>query len=369
MTRILIEPTDVLIFRTGLPFDAGANSYATGIFPPSPEPLQGALREYLARSLAPGRVLQQVFEEHEQLLGNREHPGQFRMRGPFLARRSPQDSDVIERLYPPPADLEITQGSVPALLQPMDPASDPLVTEWPDDRPLWRLRGSERAQSFGNWLTDDELASWQSGDSQRIAGICGIRPDALWQPEPRFGIMHQRASKVVEEGFLYQLEFVRLRPGVGLDVDIWLDGLTPDDHNLDELLQRGWGRLGGEGRTARYTVVPAATAHAPPQHQRTRLYLATPTLLSDGWRPAGGWTLCGIGAQFITAAVPHYAVIGGWSMRLGDQGGDHKPLARYVPAGSVYYFGELIAWTEADRLIVDPDKRKLGYGVCYAGAW
>lgn len=369
MTRIFIEPTDVLIFRTGLPFDAGANSYARGMFPPSPEPLQGALREYLARSLADGRTLRQVFKERAPLLGNREHPGRFRMRGPFLARRSTHNPDTIERLYPPPADLELGEDHVPALLYPLDLASDTLLTTWPGGQRLWRLSGQSKGRAFSNWLTDDELANWQTGDPQRIAGIRGICPDKLWQPEPRFGIMHQRASKVVEEGFLYQLEFLRLQPGVGLDVDIWLDGHEPDDRNLDQLLQSGWGRLGGEGRTARYKVVPAAPSHTPPQHQRTRLYLATPTLLSDGWQPAGGWVACGIGAQLVTATVPRYIAIGGWSMRLEDQGGDHKPLARHVPAGSVYYFDAPIAWTEADRLTDEPGKRKLGYGVCYAGAW
>lgn len=370
MTRIFIEPTDVLIFRTGLPFDAGANSYAPGIFPPSPEPLQGALREYLARSLAPDRVLEQVFREYEPLLGNREHPGHFRMRGPFLARRDLQASDTIERLYPPPADLEIGPDGVPALPGPLDPAEDTLLTEWPENRPLWRLRGQPHVRPFNRWLTDADLERWQTGDPQQIAAIEGVAPAELWRSEPRFGIKHQRATKTVEEGFLYQLEFVRLRPGVGLDVDIDLDGREADDYDLGALLERGWGRLGGEGRTARYTVVPGAPKHpGPADLQRARLYLATPTLLSGGWQPDGGWMACRISAQLVTAAVSRYVPIGGWSMRLEDQGGDHKPLSRHVPAGSVYYFDAPIPWTEATRLTDDPGKAKIGYGMCYTGAW
>ncbi len=97
-------------------------------------------------------------------------------------------------------------------------------------------------------------------------------------------------------------------------------------------------------------------------------HLATPTLLNDGWQPAAWLDKLWDRAQLITAAVPHYVAIGGWSMRLEDQGGNHKPLARHVAYWQRSTISILrLAWMESiDRLTDDPGKRKLGYGVCYA---
>ncbi len=46
--RLFLEPTEPLLFRTGRPFDAGENSYAETLFPPTPETLQGAIRAAIA---------------------------------------------------------------------------------------------------------------------------------------------------------------------------------------------------------------------------------------------------------------------------------------------------------------------------------
>lgn len=375
MIRIFVEPFDVLIFRTGLPFDAGANSYAPGVFPPSPEPLQGALRERLAHFVAKGRSLEQVFKEEATLLGDRCQSGRFRMRGPFLAYRNGQE---VERLYPAPADVvrEENKEEV-SLLTPVPIQSTNVLTNWPSNISEAGYQLVGKGKPLNTWLTGHELTQWQSGKPEQIAHIKGTSHKQLWTTEPRFGIQINRTSRTVEEGLLYQMEFVRLCPGVGFDVDIWID--TADgqedvgDAQLQDCFDGYWGRLGGEGRTVRYTVVDQSEELAPPPQTRTRVYLATPTLFADGWQPANWSALTG--HIPVAAAVPHYQNIGGWSMQPGSQAGQNKPMQRYVPAGSVYYFDhELTEHTSMMQkgqlyLTDNPTKHQIGYGLCYTGAW
>ncbi|MBV9614034.1 MAG: hypothetical protein JO031_01100, partial [Ktedonobacteraceae bacterium] len=55
--RIFIQPCEVLLFRTGHPFNAGENHYADTLFPPTPETLQGAIRATIATCWNPDRTL------------------------------------------------------------------------------------------------------------------------------------------------------------------------------------------------------------------------------------------------------------------------------------------------------------------------
>jgi CRISPR/Cas system CMR-associated protein Cmr3 (group 5 of RAMP superfamily) len=48
MTWLQIRPQDVWLFRDGKPFSGGEDHAATGIFPPTPFTVQGALRQIIS---------------------------------------------------------------------------------------------------------------------------------------------------------------------------------------------------------------------------------------------------------------------------------------------------------------------------------
>src|SRR5947199_9617527 len=96
--RIFIEPTEPLLFRTGRPFNAGANNFAETIFPPTPETLQGALRAMIATQWGNAqtdkiRTINEIFNEKELvgLIGKREGDrnvyGRLRITGLKLGHR------------------------------------------------------------------------------------------------------------------------------------------------------------------------------------------------------------------------------------------------------------------------------------------
>jgi CRISPR-associated protein Cmr3 len=384
MIRLFIEPTDVLVFRTGLPFDAGQDSYAAGMFPPSPEPLQGALRTVLAHALAGNQSFSETFATHAATLGDETQPGRFRMRGPFLARPDPTHPGKIERLYPPPADLYSDKNGVTRRLQPIElTEQSDVLTSWPDNTALRSFASgstSKENRPFKHWLTNTELLAWQRGDADSIEDITGVDPGELWTYEPRIGIKQNSTTRVVDEGFLYRLEFVRLQPGVGLDIDIWLEGDGEiDEADLKQITAGATARLGGEGRSVRLHPLPPIADPVPTAGERSRLYLATPAVLADGWQPAGSdWSTLTKAAP-IAVAIERYQPLGGWRMRidpsrstplpLSDNGGGHKVLVRSIPAGSVYFFDTQIGWTATSRFTDDDQKRKIGYGLAVEGRW
>jgi len=89
------------------------------------------------------------------------------------------------------------------------------------------------------------------------------------------------------------------------------------------------------------------------------MYLATPAALTGGWQP-GQWTTP---AQPVAAAINRYQLIGGWSLRPGDSGGENKSIRRCVPAGSVYFFDTSVTVTQP----MTEYGWQIGYGIAYAG--
>src|SRR5258708_22284239 len=108
--RLFLEPTEPLLFRTGRPLDAGENSYAETLFPPTPETLQGAIRAAIASYWDSSKSLEEVFLEPELVdrIGNSAgHYGRFRITGLALGRR--KENKTIERLFPAPSHLVVVE--------------------------------------------------------------------------------------------------------------------------------------------------------------------------------------------------------------------------------------------------------------------
>jgi CRISPR-associated protein Cmr3 len=371
---LFIEPSDVLFFRTSRPFNAGESGYLTSLFPPTPETVQGAIRARVAANYARAWkvTLAEAFNRPvlQELIGNHKVGyGSFRVHGLMLGKRDPQEPGKIIPLFPPPAHLlrgEDTQQTY--RLAPCEPDAI-RFTNVPDD--LWLLEPEgdceEKLGDFTNWLTFRELHTALSGNPDEVKTIKGIPSRKLFTFEPRLGIGMSNATKTALEGFLYQISFVRLKPGVGLLVEVGLKGIEPKDvQEKLKLDKNGWLALGGERRAASFEVLetpPVRSSLELASGRRTCLYFVTPTYFKGGWKPDDWKAL--MQAVPVAAAVSHARLIGGWKQDPANSGGMPKELRRCVPAGSVYFF---------DSPIKEPGPftdggSEIGYGVAYKGAW
>lgn len=321
--ELSLEPVDVWLFRDGKSFDALSDHRARSLFPPYPTVIQGAIRSH--HLVVKGIDLRDP-KAIKKAVGTAEDFGSLRMRGPFIAKK---ENDTIIRYFPVPADavFDKAKGGY-RLLRPLPSREAPYVlTNAPDEIPrlLWRPEGCVPSkEGASDWLTERDLLHLLSGKP-----VTGIQSEDLFLRESRFGIGRDDVTHTTREGALYEVEFIRLRPGVGLWVQV---------KGYDDWPQSGTMRIGGEGRGAHFTQVsPPLDWPQPPDPlpRQFKVYFASPTYFEDGWKPKGGWEQFFEGEVTLqAAAIKGYESIGRFDIARGRQ----KPGRRYVPAGSVYYF-------------------------------
>jgi CRISPR-associated protein Cmr3 len=202
-----------------------------------------------------------------------------------------------------------------------------VLTNAPAELPmlLWPPEGSEPSkEGFGEWMAEEELRKCLRGERAQAVGF-----GELFLRESRIGIGLDDATRTTREGALYEVEFIRPCPGVGLWVQV---------EGYDGWPQAGTMCLGGEGRGAHFTTIepPLAWLQLPdPLPTRFKVYFASPAYFEAGWQPQAGWSRFFDGQVELQAvALNRYESVGGFDW----VGGGQKPARRYVPAGSVYYF-------------------------------
>ncbi len=352
--KLFLQPEDVWLFRDGRPFSAGSDHRAQSLFPPLPSTLQGMLRSYhLVRKNVDLTSPQAVCEAVGT--ASRYPPG-FRLRGPFLAREEGEGTPRrIWRYLPLPEDAVGSQGRFRALV-PSEPPGG-VLTSNPLPRLLWD-RGDPVKREGEWWLREDELARYLDGRE-----VQAVAATSLFMREPRFGIGQVAARRTVQQGMLYEVEYIRPCDGVGLVVEV---------EGLDGWPAQGHLSAGGERRSARFRQVTLDPLPAPsrPLPGRFKLYLATPTYLSDGWQPLDWRPYLSPPVWPVAAAIGRYRTLGGFDLaRRSDDAPAHKPARRYVPAGSVYFFeaqkddASLLGDTISD------DPAPIGWGQVLVGKW
>lgn len=323
MMELFLEPVDVWLFRDGKPFDAGSDHRARSLFPPYPGVMQGAIRSHHL-------VVKGVDLRNQQAIANEvgtaEDFKNLRLRGPFIAR---EENGRLIRYFPVPADV-ISDGKtkryrLPRLRSRQETSC--VLTNAPDELPmlLWPPEDAEPTkQDLGEWMAEEELLKCLRGES-----AVAVKSSELFVRENRFGIGLNDATRTTEEGALYEVEFIRPRPNVGLWVQA--DG-------YDGWPEAGTLRIGGEGHGAHFRQLQATLGWPQPPDPlpaRFKMYFASPAYFANGWLPKDGWARFFSGPVTLQAAALHrYESIGGFDWATGGQ----KPASRYVPAGSVYYF-------------------------------
>lgn len=371
--HLFLEAIDVWLFRDGRPFDARSDHRAASVFPPYPTVIQGAIRSH---HLAVKGVDLRDPRQIASTVGTSDSYGPLRLRGPFLAKR---EKEKVVRYLPVPAHVTLTTDGCRALLPQAPPWT--IRTNAPTPRLLWP-EGEPQKEQVGQWVREDMLQTFLQGGLQSLQ----VEPDGtFFIRESRLGIARNDTRRTSEEGALYEVEFVRPLPDVGLLVEV---------EGYKGWPQSGLLRIGGEGRAARFEQVhhslPALSMgegkgekkddHSPspcvslwpaPPHSLPKqflLYFATPTYFANGWLPES-WEKFFAGAvQLQAAAFNRFQSVGGFDWATNS----HKPARRYVPAGAVYFFssdGHAKLQPGLVQNAVTDFGAEIGFGQILIGEW
>jgi CRISPR-associated protein Cmr3 len=373
MSWLFIEPQDVWLFRDGRPFDAGVDHGARSLFPPTPNTVQGIIRShYLVeqgvdfQKYADRAPALQVIGEAIGWPGGGY--GRMQLRGPLVARWD-ESNQTLVRCVPLPADV-VKVGDDHRLLRPL---KAPLTrANWPADDllPLWvSVTDGNVPKEARGWLSEKALPDYLADIPS--ANLTIEHDDALFVREGRFGVGIASRHKRPEEGYLYQVEFIRPRSGVGLAVELSGIHLAPS----------GLLRMGGESRAGCYWTVtpdalPGQTIPGPDDDGQTRfrLIFLTPTRFEGGWQPKGGdWSRFFDRPVILkAAALPRARPIGGARVdnRSQRNGNFQKVMRCYVPAGSVYFFEAEGTVTPRESYFTEDDAEgQIGFGLAIFGQW
>lgn len=386
--RIFIEPTEPLLFRRGHSFDAGESNFAESMFPPTPETMQGAIRAMIATHSAhtdKSMSLAAKFETGKliDLIGNYKMGyGRFRMTGLTVGRR--KKDDTIERLFPAPAHLmrikfegeetativRLTPTSLTSVTSNMPPGMQYLIPPNPEGKKI-----DGKPTTLG-WLTEHDLqvALQANGNLSQIKPVSN---GDIYKHESRLGIGMNNETKTTREGFLYQVQMIRMERTddyiYGFVVDIRLAQQDSPDKFIDDqqtqselgLPSSGWMTMGGEQRVAHFTIVNTA---ATDQHNEVEVapsgrcvYLATSAHFTHGWQPPVEHF--DPPNKLIAAAINRAEPIGGWKLNPAHAGGKGKTTRRCVPAGSVYFFDTPVTVQQP----LTKHGWQIGYGIAYIG--
>lgn len=371
---LLLEPADVCLFREPRPFTDGGQAWS---LLPSPETTAGAIRTWLLRGLgvsfrglaAEARRLGDVPAALRALCPT-GHPGNWvidaHFPGPLLCL-SPSGIPWL------PAPLHLAQQEGQARLRRRLPWRDapPGVSSPDGNLPAFRPAGGPQTQE---WETvSGYLDVWQATQSlglQSAPSRSSLQPEeGLYGWEPRVGIGVDFERKTAEDERLFSVAFLRLTDQTAFRVDILTDA------NVLAAIQsvcaaRPWLWLGGEGRTARVSVLDAAAPWPSPAAvvpERFCTYLATPALFAEGrWYPSKLLETC----DLISAVVGSPLLFSSWD-RVQNQ---PRPPRQAVRAGAVHFWkvrdpahppDDPHGTCLSDRI----EDRQAGWGLCLRGEW
>lgn len=384
LRTIEIQAVDTLFFRDARPFTMGDETGAKGIFPPSPSVLYGVLRSaYLAEH-----------PEYISKAGTASDPTtKLRITAIALKRGDdlvlPLPYDLVKKKHPEDLEKERKHKlyTVYQLIREAKTVSH-LISTLPAEHILRFQSDSDKLSDMVVENIDDGLITtslfqryvdgrFKQGDARKIGDYV--------KDEPKIGIARDDATHSSQEGALYRVNMQR--PEIIKPLSDEQRQLSPSFQNttlrfvlqiegMPDFPDHGLVRMGGEGKAAFFQQIDEPLTITTPEinPECFKVYLATPAVFEQGWRP--GWlkeetlsgTYEGLNLKLLAAAVGRYQPIGGFDMVKRIP----KPLQRMVPAGSVYYF-RLDSGTPEDVLKVFHQKSisdfeeycRQGFGISY----
>lgn len=353
--KLFIEPNDVLMFRDGRPFAGGDDHFARGIFPPSPATIYGALRSHILSNCWSefnkfASEPEHIRDDVKQEIGTPDELGSIAITHFTLAKRN---GNGIEQFFPMPKDIVKEKSNSPCpslpksgisekeelhILRPTSFSGSRTIIDLPQGLSNMWNPTEKPMEAVSGFLSSKEMCNYLLGAAPSIT-----ETDMLFQTEERTGIQKSRKTRSAETGRLYSVEYFRLKENTGFAVEVENTKLLP------ELGTSGMLRLGGDNRSARYTVESWTEIPVEPIKKKItdtklfKLVLTTPAIFRNGWLPEGidadttQGQIDGIGIKLTGACIEKPIGIGGYDFVKNHP----KVMKKAVPAGSVYYF-ELI---------------------------
>ncbi|MCG8331774.1 MAG: type III-B CRISPR module-associated protein Cmr3 [Chitinophagales bacterium] len=357
---IRIKALDTLFFRDGKPFNMADESWATGIFPPPPSVLYGALRSAF--------LSQKGFNSNNIKISEN-----LKIRNLFFEQENINNGS-LKRIHWAPYDLSATDlGN--KIKQKIHLLHLRMSKNINSQKYKFKYQLFPPEKKEGVFLNVDTVG----GPEYLVTGFeesyvkTGNLPKSLIQlskvitTEPKVGIGRNNYTHVSDESALYRVGMQRLAGNqYRLNIIIDFDGL--------DLAPSGVLKIGGEGKSAFYKIYHDRSIQIPfPTLEKDifKLYLATPALFENGWRPSwlsqdGSGNYKGIELQLLTAAIGKPIHIGGFDIRKKEP----KPMLKAVPPGTVYYFkllkgGQKELKNAFHQKCISDRRQKEGFGLAF----
>jgi CRISPR-associated protein Cmr3 len=365
-----INALDTLFFRDGKPFSMGYDSFAQGVFPPSPSAIYGALRSaYLASDMKRFTALETEGDTSKNLI----------ISGFFYSEEIKKwDEEAKNTLFlPMPLDLvklkEDKEGKKWFCSEDLLKKNKDFYSNTKQNYIIHfdeNVEGGDRIINISNFLKylRGETQNLQTKSLHELIGS-----------EVKVGNGLKNDTRTTEEGKLYRLTMNRLEKVTSKLKTTLSIVVETNLSELDKRFEKGefLMKLGAEGKIVKSQGILQETSF--PQStdlgKYFKLYFSTPIVFENGWLPdvfdlqTGIGTWNGIKLQLLSAFVGKYISIGGFDLKENKP----KKMFKAVPAGSVYYFKVLDESNEKqilekfDHKNLDSDKirSKEGFGFAY----
>jgi CRISPR-associated protein Cmr3 len=379
MKSLLLEGLSPLLFGTGRPFGTEPGALLAETFAlPLPSTLAGAIRSELARQAG---WMRYTDDTRDSLLA-------VEVKGPILfingkpAFQAPADAVSSKK-----AD---NQATVPAL-----PRKEPDGVFLPDGlSPTGFVDDVELEpdkSQRGRYWSGDRLLKWLSNTSKESVPYNDDSLSVVTESRIHVGI--DRESRRHQKGILFETQGVCLGRGLITETreSLGENGAAEWDWRIWAAYQATESvpatdfrvlTLGGERRLAAAKAESSGWMSAYRQAAeetltqsggKVRMYLVTPALFNDGWKPDLDelYRLSGVKLKLVSACVGRRQAMTGWQVEAGA-----PRLLRYLaPAGSTYFF-DVEAGDPRDlaKLTLEPisdvlQDRKDGFGLALWGTW
>ncbi|HWR31082.1 MAG TPA: type III-B CRISPR module-associated Cmr3 family protein [Negativicutes bacterium] len=343
MAILALNALDTLFFRDGKPFSLGEETWADGIFPPPLSVLYGALRTaYLSEHIADLQSANSDDDPTKRLKVN--YYAYLRSDGYYY----PCPLDIVEK-------KERRDRNTPEYLMLKCVEKTKEHCSSLDCLNMTRLLQSQEPVEDAIGLIDEISLNEYLQNNSVPAKLCPTHE--YLKEEPKIGIGRNDLTRSSDDGMLYRVGMKRLSQ---TNLVIGYSGFDL----LGALM-----RLGGEGKAVSVSVPDQSPNIRKPENilgEYFKLYLATPAIFKDGWRPASEKIP---GAELVTAVVGRPVYIGGFDMKPknGKPPGP-KSMRRAVPAGSVYYYrGSIEKAAGLHATSISDYGSEQGYGIVYIG--
>lgn len=366
---INIQALDTLFFKDGKPFNKGDDTWANGIFPPSPSVIYGSLRSAYIVQNRDLFSIKDLIKKTEKLRINQIY---YQIKVPITGAKGEEKGTF----FPIPNDLVMKKDVLDdEKFERKKYKSYKTYKLILSDNTSMKSISSASSDVVLKFQTNEEVEALDNGfiDSSTLKRYVRGRKEANFEGrkitdfvvnEPKVGIGRNNITNITEDGLLYRVGMQRTK-----DIELVVEFEEIEGLNFNK---KGFLKLGAESKSTAYeeNLSPINLSFKSTKLEDNeadfKIYLATPTFFEQGWFPTKIFKDNEIEVELVTAAVGKLINIGGFDIDKKRP----KPMMKAVPAGSVYYYklkkGNLSKLASAIKMHSISEKRdKEGFGIAY----